>query len=54
MERRKAEDYEETEAEAIHQTAIEVEDMWEAERKEFMPQDTVTGTYCYSSWVYMC
>ena len=41
--RRKVEDYEETEAEAMRVTAIEMEDLWEAELASFTPASRTTG-----------
>ncbi len=46
-EKRKQEDYEETEAEAVRQTAMEAEDQWEAELSHFTPASRTTGiTMC--------
>ena len=42
-ERRKQENYEESEVEAVRQTAGEAEDGWEAELKTFTPADRITG-----------
>ena len=36
-------DYEETESEAIRQTAMEMEDAWEAELDKFKPAERLTG-----------
>ena len=44
VERRKDDDYEETEAEAIRQTAMDSEDVWEAEMEAFTPANRITGT----------
>ena len=38
-------DYEETETEAIMQTAREMEDKWEAEEAEFTPASRITGIW---------
>ncbi|XP_046357802.2 39S ribosomal protein L46, mitochondrial-like [Haliotis rufescens] len=40
--RRKEDDFEETEVEAVTQTALDLEDMWEMEAKQFTPADRVT------------
>ncbi|XP_046560193.1 39S ribosomal protein L46, mitochondrial-like isoform X1 [Haliotis rubra] len=40
--RRKEDDFEETEAEAVTQTALDLEDMWEMETKQFTPADRLT------------
>ena len=45
IELRKDEEYEETETEAILQTAKEEEDIWEAYAAEFTPAPRITGMY---------
>ena len=40
---RKKDDYEETEADAVRQTAVEAEDQWEVELNTFTPASRVTG-----------
>lgn len=42
-EKRKQEDFEETEADAVRQTAVEAEDAWEDELKAFTPAPRRTG-----------
>ena len=42
-EKRKQEDYEESEADAVRQTALDMEDRWDAEFRTFTPSDKVTG-----------
>jgi large subunit ribosomal protein L46 len=43
-EKRKQEDYEETEAEQMRQTAVEAEDAWEEELKAFTPASRTTAS----------
>ena len=42
-ERRKSEEYEESDAEVIRQTAVEAEDAWDAELQTFQPASRLTG-----------
>ena len=42
-EKRKQDDFEETEADAVRQTAVEEEDLWEEELKVFNVSPRVTG-----------
>ena len=47
-EKRKAEDYEETDAEIVLQTAVEAEDTWEEELNSFSAASRTTGLiFCY-------
>lgn len=43
MAERHKKDYEEVETEAIRQTALEEEDVWEEELREFKPASRITG-----------
>ena len=42
-ERRKSEEYEESDAEVVRQTAVEAEDAWDAELQTFQPASRTTG-----------
>ena len=42
-ERRKSEEYEESDAEVVRQTAVEAEDVWDAELQTFHPASRSTG-----------
>lgn len=49
IEKRKQEDYEETDADIVLQTAVEAEDLWEEQLNSFKPASRTTGLVSHSA-----